>query len=131
VRKISVLLADGHEAYRKGLARAVKAHPRLQLAAQVADGRHALEYVLERQPELAVLELRMPGLDGLEVCDILSGLDRPPRTRVVLLSGEANATLESAAKLVGAALLSKELARQELCERFVKLAAPAAGDQPE
>jgi two-component system, NarL family, nitrate/nitrite response regulator NarL len=130
VHKISVLLADGHEAYRKGLARAVKAHPRLQLSAQVSDGRHALEYVLERQPDLAVLELRMPGLDGLEVCDILTGLDRPPRTRVVLLSGEANATLESAANVVGAALLSKDLARQELCERFVELAG-AAGDEAE
>jgi two-component system, NarL family, nitrate/nitrite response regulator NarL len=128
VHKISVLLADGHEAYRKGLARAVKAHPRLQLSAQVSDGRHALEYVLERQPDLAVLELRMPGLDGLEVCDILTGLDRPPRTRVVLLSGEANATLESAANVVGAALLSKDLARQELCERLVELAGAAVDE---
>ena len=130
MREISVLLADGHEAYRKGLARAVTAHPRLQVSAQVADGRHALEHVLERQPDLAVLELRMPGLDGLEVCDILAGLDRPPRTRVVLLSGEANATLESAAGTVGAALLSKDLTRQELCERFVKLAG-AATDEAE
>jgi two-component system, NarL family, nitrate/nitrite response regulator NarL len=125
VRKISVLLADGHEAYRKGLARAVTAHPRLALAEQVSDGRRALELVLEHQPDVAVLEVRMPQLGGLEVCDILSGLDRPPRTRVVLLSGEANPTLEAAAKLVGvAAVLSKDLTRHELCEQLVRLGAP-------
>jgi DNA-binding NarL/FixJ family response regulator len=126
VRKIGVLLADGHEAYRKGLARAVKAHPRLTLAGQVSDGRSALEYVLEHQPDVAVLEVRMPRLDGLEVCDILNGLDRQPRTKVILLSGEANATLESAARVVGvAAVLSKDLARQELCESLVELAGQA------
>jgi len=126
VRKIDVLLADGHEAYRKGLARAVTAHPRLSLAGEVPDGRSALEYVLEHQPDVAVLEVRMPRLDGLEVCDILSGLDREPPTKVVLLSGEANATLESAARVVGVvAVLSKDLTRQELCERLLELAGQA------
>jgi two-component system nitrate/nitrite response regulator NarL len=128
VRRTTVLLADGHEAYRKGLARAVKAHPRLELADQVADGRRALEYVLEHAPDLAVLELRMPQLDGLEVFDILSGLDQPPPTKVVLISGEANATLEAAARVAGvAALLSKDLARHELCERLAELAGPPDG----
>jgi DNA-binding NarL/FixJ family response regulator len=125
VRKIRVLLADGHEAYRKGLARAVKAHPRLELAEQVSDGRRALECVLALAPDIAVLEVRMPGLDGLEVCDILTGLDRRPATKVVLLSGEANETLAAAARIVGvAAVLSTDLARQELCERLVALAQP-------
>lgn len=131
MRKISVLLADGHEAYRKGLARAVEAHSRLKLADQVSDGRQALEYVIANQPDIAVLELRMPGLDGLEVYDILSGLDCRPRTDVVLLSGEANATLDAAARVVGvAAVLSKDLTRQQLCDRFVRVAG-AAGHEPE
>jgi two-component system nitrate/nitrite response regulator NarL len=123
VRKISVLLADGHGAYRKGLGRAVEAHPHLELVAETADGRQALERLLALEPELAVLEVRMPGLDGLEVCDILAGLDRPVRTRVALLTGEANETLVSAARIVGAAaVLSKDSARHELCERLVQLA---------
>lgn len=92
----------------------------------MSDGRSALEYMLEHQPDVAVLEVRMPRLGGLEVCDILSGLDRPQRTKVVLLSGEANATLESAARVVGVvAVLSKDLTRQELCERLVELAGQA------
>jgi DNA-binding NarL/FixJ family response regulator len=130
VRKITVLLADGHEAYRQGLARAVTAHPRLELAEQVSDGRRALECVLALEPDVAVLEVRMPHLDGLEVCDVLGGLERRPGTRIVLLSSEANETLAAAARVVGvAAVLSKDLARQELCERLVQLAAQGS-DQP-
>lgn len=123
MRKISVLLADGHGAYRKGLGRAVEAHPRLELVAETADGRQALEQLLALEPQLAVLEVRMPGLGGLELCDIVAGLDRPVRTRVVLLTGEANETLAAAAGVVGAAaVLSKDSTRHELCERLVELA---------
>lgn len=125
VREISVLLADGHEAYREGLARAIRAHPRLELVGEASDGRGALESVLVLEPDVAVLELRMPGLDGLEVCDILRGLDRPLSTRLVLISGEANDTLAVATRSLGVvALLSKDATRHELCERLVQIAEP-------
>ena len=122
MRKFSVLLADGHEAYRKGLARAIAANPRLELVCEAADGRRALELLLEHEPDVAVLEMRMPGLDGLEVCDILSGLDRPIATRLVLISGEANQTLAAAAGDMGLeAVLSKDLTRSQLCDRIVEI----------
>lgn len=122
MRKFSVLLADGHEAYREGLARAIAANPRLELVCEAADGRRALELLLEHEPDVAVLEMRMPGLDGLEVCDILSGLDRPIATRLVLISGEANQTLAAAAGDMGLeAVLSKDLTRSQLCDRIVEI----------
>lgn len=122
MRKFSVLLADGHEAYREGLARAVAANPYLELVGEAADGRRALELLLELEPDVAVLEMRMPGLDGLEVCDILSGLDRPIATRLVLISGEANQTLAAAASDMGLeAVLSKDSTRSQLCERIVEI----------
>ena len=129
MRTKSVLLADGHGAYREGLARAIEAHPRLELAAEAADGRQALEELLALEPDLAVLEVRMPQLDGLEVCEILRGLDRSPRTRVVLISGEVNETLEAAARAIGVtAVLSKDAARAALCDRLAAIAdAPEAG----
>jgi two-component system, NarL family, nitrate/nitrite response regulator NarL len=127
---VRVLLADGHEAYREGLARAIEAHPRLELVAEVEDGRLALERLLELEPDLAVLEVRMPKLDGLEVCDILRGLDRPPQTRLVLISGEVNETLAAAARAAGAAaVLSKEATRTELCHRFAEIASELPYDE--
>jgi CheY-like chemotaxis protein len=75
------------------------------------------------EPDVAVLELRMPGLDGLEVCDILRGLDRGVSTQLVLISGEANDTLAVAARSLGVvALLNKDSARHDLCERLVQIA---------
>jgi DNA-binding NarL/FixJ family response regulator len=122
VRIYSVLLADGHEAYRAGFARAVAAHPRLEVAGQAADGREALELLLATEPDIAVLEIRMPQLDGLEVCEILAGLDRQPRTRIALITGEPNETLARDARAMGlAAVLSKDSSRTQLCERIVEI----------
>lgn len=122
MRTYSVLLADGHEAYRDGLARAIAAHPRLTLAAEVANGRLALEELLALDPDIALLEVRMPQLDGLEVCDILAGLDRPLSTKVVLISSEANETLAASARSMGlAAVLSKDSTRTQLCARLVEI----------
>ena len=122
MRTFSVLLADGHEAYRDGLARAVAANPRLELVGEAANGRRALELLLELEPDIGILEVRMPQLDGLEVCDILAGLDRPLRTRLVLISGEANQTLASAATAMGLeAVLSKDSTRNQLCDRIVEI----------
>jgi DNA-binding NarL/FixJ family response regulator len=118
-------LADGHEAYREGLARAIGAHPRLTLVAEASDGRRALEELLALEPDIALLEVRMPQLDGLEVCDILAGLDRPLRTKVVLISGEANETLVSSVQAMGlVAVLSKDSTRTQLCDRLTEI-----GDQ--
>jgi DNA-binding NarL/FixJ family response regulator len=125
VRTYSVLLADSHEAYREGLARAIAAHSRLTLAGEAPDGRRALEELLALEPDIAVLEVRMPQLDGLEVCDILAGLDRPLRTRVVLISGEANETLSASVEAMGlAAVLSKDSTRTQLCDQLADI-----GDQ--
>lgn len=122
MRSFSVLLADGHEAYRDGLARAITAHPRLDLVAEAPDGRRALELLLELEPDVAVLEVRMPGLDGLEVGDILAGLDRELRTSIALISGEANETLASAAHAMGmAAVLHKDSTRTQLCDRIAAI----------
>jgi DNA-binding NarL/FixJ family response regulator len=89
---------------------------------EAADGRRALELLLGIEPDIAVLEVRMPQLDGLEVCEILAGLDLPLSTRIALISGEVNQTLVAAANSMGlAAVLSKDSARTELCERIVAI----------
>jgi DNA-binding NarL/FixJ family response regulator len=122
VHTYSVLLADGHEAYRDGLARAIAAHPRLALAGEASDGRRALENLLALEPDIALLEVRMPQLDGLEVCDIIAGLERPVRTKVVLISGEANETLAASVRAMGmAAVLNKDSTRTQICDRLVEI----------
>jgi two-component system NarL family response regulator len=119
-----VLLVDGHEGYRKGLARAIAEHPALELAGEASDGREALEQALLLKPHVVVLEVRLGSLGGIDVCRTLSGLDEPLDTRTVLLTGERNEALMAEAAQAGAsAVLDKSAARHELVQRLVELAA--------
>src|SRR4051794_14674994 len=102
-----VLIADDHPLYRDGLARAVSA--RFELVAQVADGRAALEAIRRLEPDVAVLDLRMPGLSGAEV---IAAVD----TRVLVLSAATDSAHVYAAVAAGAAgYWSKEAGPAAVC----------------
>jgi DNA-binding NarL/FixJ family response regulator len=122
VERIRVLLVDGHEGYRTGLARAIAEHPSLELAGEARDGREALEQALLLRPDLIVLEVRLSQLGGIDVCRTLRGLDQPLDARVVILSGEPNQAVMAAATEAGAsAVLDKSAARGELLEKLAEL----------
>ena len=115
---ISVVLADDHARYREGLADAITGDTRLTLAEAVADGDLAVDAVRAHRPDVALLDVRMPGMGGLEAARLLRGDD----VVVVVLSGAASPALEQAALDAGAvALWSKDLTRQELCTRLATL----------
>jgi DNA-binding NarL/FixJ family response regulator len=64
---INILLADDHSIVRAGLLRIIEETPDIKMCAEAADGREAIQKVHETQPDVAVLDISMPGLDGLEV----------------------------------------------------------------
>ena len=64
---MTVLVADDHPIYREGIVRAIKDRPELELVAEAGDGREALDQIRELKPQVAVLDIRMPGLDGTQV----------------------------------------------------------------
>ena len=64
---IKVLLADDHAIVRAGLARIVEESGDIEVVAEASDGREALHLVLESPVDVAVIDISMPGLDGLEV----------------------------------------------------------------
>ena len=64
---IRVLLADDHDIVRAGLRRLVEDCGDMEVVAEAADGQEAIRQVQETSPEVAVIDISMPGLDGLEV----------------------------------------------------------------
>ena len=82
---LTVVVADDQPLFRAGLTRAIQHHPSLKLVADVADGRAALDVLRDRPPDLAVLDLALPALDGLAVLGAVRR-DRLP-TRVLLMAG--------------------------------------------
>lgn len=64
---LTVLIADDHPVFRQGLRQAIKADPGLRIIAEAADGREALRSIRQLKPQVCVLDIEMPELDGLEV----------------------------------------------------------------
>jgi two-component system response regulator NreC len=82
--KIRVLLADDHAIVRKGLSMLVNAQSDMEVAAEAASGEEALREAQRVQPDVVVMDVSMPGMNGIEATRRL--LEMLPRTRVIGLS---------------------------------------------
>jgi two-component system, NarL family, nitrate/nitrite response regulator NarL len=115
---VRVLVAEDHPLYRDALVRTVDETPELELVASAADGATALAEIKRLDPDVAVLDLRMPSLDGLAVLERLR--ETRTSTRVLVLSGHNEASLVHAAVEAGAAgYLLKEAGEDELRRAMV------------
>ena len=104
-----VFIADDHDGYRSGIARLVAEHPALVVVGQASDGAQALAGIVECQPDVALLDVRMPGMSGIEVCRRLQADGSAPGARIVLITGTPDPVLSTQAAEAGAvALLGKE-----------------------
>ena len=112
------MLGDDHPIYRAGLAEALGEDRRLHLLAACADGASALTALREHAPDVALLDFRMPMLDGL---DVLAALRADgSRTRVLLLSAfDADDVLFRALDSGAAGFLSKQDERADICAAVV------------
>jgi DNA-binding NarL/FixJ family response regulator len=63
---IRVLVVDDHPVVRSGLGSVIAQHPELELAAEASDGRQAVERFREHRPDVVLMDLRMPGMGGVE-----------------------------------------------------------------
>lgn len=116
-----VLIADDHPLYRDAVVRTVKHRPDLELVGEAADGRAALESIRALAPDVAVLDLRMPELDGLQVLNALQREQRP--TRVLVLSAFLESALIFDAVAAGAAAyLSKDADRDRIADTIAAVA---------
>ncbi|MGI8624621.1 MAG: response regulator [Solirubrobacteraceae bacterium] len=119
---LRVVIADDSDAYRSGMARAIRAHDDLDLVGEVDGGVAALAAIIDLQPDVALLDVRMPGLDGLEVCERVRSVEPAPPTRLMLLSAYMDDTLMERAREVGAdAYLSKAASRRDIGAEAIRV----------
>ncbi|MGH2838307.1 MAG: response regulator [Thermoleophilaceae bacterium] len=112
-RRTTVLIADDHPLFREAIARVIAEQEELELVAEAADGQAALEKIRELTPDVAVIDVRMPQLDG---SDVLASLrDEGLPTNVVFLSAFLDSKTVYEAVAAGAhAYLSKEADTDEI-----------------
>jgi DNA-binding NarL/FixJ family response regulator len=107
------LLADDHVLVRAGIRALLEALPGIQIVGEVSDGRAALEALLKDRPDIAFLDIAMPGLNGIEVAE--RAARETPNTRVVMLSMHNTSSHVVRALRAGAAgYLLKDAAADEL-----------------
>jgi two-component system response regulator NreC len=80
----TIVLADDHQLVRQGLRALLEAEPDLAVVGEASQGQETIQLVEHLQPDLLVLDLMMPGLNGLEVTRQVS--QRVPDTRIIVLS---------------------------------------------
>ncbi|MGH3431742.1 MAG: response regulator [Thermocrispum sp.] len=83
---IRVLIADDQEMVRMGFRMILDAQPDIEVVADVADGVEAVRKARELRPDVCLLDIRMPGMDGLEVTKQLAGPDVADPLRVVVVT---------------------------------------------
>jgi DNA-binding NarL/FixJ family response regulator len=81
---ISVVIADDQELIRSGLRTVLEADGGFTVLGEAADGRAAVELVVKEQPDVALVDIRMPELDGIEATRLL--VADAPATRVLILT---------------------------------------------
>jgi DNA-binding NarL/FixJ family response regulator len=96
---IEVLLADDHPVVRRGLKATIEEDEGLRVIAQAVDGNDALRQIIELRPAVAILDIDMPGLNGLGVARELSA--QSIDTRIVFMTFHADEDLMRAAMDVG------------------------------
>lgn len=143
---IRVLLADDHAVVRKGIREFLEMNGTIQVIAEANNGDAALEGVREHRPDVAVLDIQMPGRSGIDVARairaeqlpvgilILTAFDDPPYVKAVLTAGANGYVLKTAeaqdivdavhAVYEGQSALSPEIA-QLLVRQFTTSTSPS------
>ena len=123
------VIAEDEELLRTALSSLLKeAWPQLQIVAECEDGASALESIAELQPDVAFLDIRMPGLTGIEVARGLA--DASPRTQVVFVTAYDQYAIDAFEQ--GAIdYLLKPITRERLLATVQRIQARAAAGHPD
>jgi two-component system, NarL family, response regulator NreC len=110
---IRILLADDHTVMRNGLRLLLERQPNLQVIGEAADGREAVEIATAEKPDVAVLDIAMPNLNGVEAARQIAG--RSPQTAIAILSMHSDESYVIRSLKAGArAYLLKDSAESDL-----------------
>jgi DNA-binding NarL/FixJ family response regulator len=99
-KTIRILIADDHSVVRAGLRTLLETHGHFRVIAEAATGEEAIRQAKEHHPDVAVLDIRMPGVSGIEACRQI--IENVPNCHVVMLTSYAEDELLMAAIQAGA-----------------------------
>jgi two-component system nitrate/nitrite response regulator NarL len=116
--RVEVFVAEDHPLFRSAVMDAIKARPDLELVGTADNGRSALEEIQRLKPDVALLDMRMPDLDGAQVLNAI--VREGMATRVVFLSSFAESGVVYDVLAQGAAgYLDKSVSAEQVCDAIL------------
>jgi two-component system, NarL family, response regulator DevR len=110
---IRLLIIDDHEMVREGLKAILVAEPDFSIVGEAANAEQALELVERLRPDIALLDIRLPGVSGIEVCRTMT--ERYPQTAVIILTTFTDENLVAQCVQAGArGFIVKDIERFDL-----------------
>ena len=117
---IHVLVVDNHELVRDGLKTAIRGQADFSVVGEAADGEQAIREVERTRPELVVMDIRMPKMDGIEACREIRS--RHPETNVLMITSYSDEQAVMSSIIAGAGgFVLKEVQTTELLDAMRKV----------
>jgi len=118
--KIRIVVADDHPIFRDGLCKLLALEEDFEVVAQAQDGRQVLEVLQQHEPDILLLDLKMPGLDGLATLQRLQAAKNKTRVIVLTASDDKNEFVQ-AMKLGTSGIVLKQTATELLIKSIRKV----------
>jgi len=119
-RKIRIVLADDHPIVRDGLKKMLTLESDLEVVGEANDGREALEQVQVHEPDILLLDLRMPNLDGLSALQTLQHINKKTKVIILTASEDKNEFVQ-AMKLGCSGIVLKQTAPELIAKSIRKV----------
>jgi DNA-binding NarL/FixJ family response regulator len=111
--KQRILLVDDHEVVRLGLKSLLERHPQFEIVGEASSAREAIEQAAALEPDVVVMDIRLPGTSGIEACEQI--VDDYPDIKVIMLTSYAeDEMLFSAIRAGASGYVLKQIASEEL-----------------
>lgn len=84
MKKVNIIIADDHHLIRLGLRNVLASNSTLEITNEFDNGTDALNYILDNKPDLAIIDIDMPGVSGLELCKVVR--EKKVSTKILFLT---------------------------------------------
>jgi len=100
VSRLKVMIVDDHQVVREGLRKVLEIEEDIEVVGEAGDGRQAVVKAQELKPDVVLMDVLMPGTNGIDACQEIKGL--LPETAVLMLTASAQAESVTSALVAGA-----------------------------